>query len=204
MKKLHETYGDLKYEKGFKTGVFVCMAYVALILLIVAIFANPCHAQDKKDTTFLGLKVTPVDKWDQSSSEITEHSLHDKNGWKIAYKKKDSLPVIIDWEKFFYLVEKEPDIKLWVDTCIGKFDLIPITLLVRIQGRPWAFFHDGWEVRKVDSVAYMGFYECSMVGCLVAHPPVQKYRMESPHLLYLDSRKRPIRKEWVVYQTFKR
>lgn len=76
-------------------------------------------------------------------------------------------------------------------------DTIPITLLVRIQGRPWAFFHDGWEVRKVDSIrkqkdmGTLAIYATEVV-------PVYS------HLLYLDSRKRPIRKEWVVYQTFKR
>lgn len=71
-------------------------------------------------------------------------------------------------------------------------DTIPVSLLVRISGRPWAFFHDGWEVIKT-----------------VEHK--QKYRFvngykvyDEIHVGYLDSRKRPIRKEWVVYQTFKR
>lgn len=64
------------------------------------------------------------------------------------------------------------------------YDTIPVSLLVRIQGRPWAFFHDGWEVRRwrMNDFRYLG----------------------GEHVGYLDSRKRPIRKEWVIYQTFKR
>ena len=71
-------------------------------------------------------------------------------------------------------------------------DTIPVTILVRISGRPWAFFHDGWEVRKT-----------------VEHK--QKYRFingykvyDEIHVGYLDSRKRPIRKEWVVYDKYSR
>ena len=77
-----------------------------------------------------------------------------------------------------------------------KTDTVPVTILVRISGKPWAFFHDGWEVRRkmvVGSVLYDYKKEPEYL-------PVYDYS----HLLYLDSRKRPIRKEWVVYQTFKR
>lgn len=80
-------------------------------------------------------------------------------------------------------------ISLFVVLCVkchaqDKTDTIPVTILVRISGRPWAFFHDGWEVRKyrMNDFSYLG----------------------GIHVCYLDSRKRPIRKEWVVYQTFKR
>lgn len=86
-------------------------------------------------------------------------------------------------------------------------DTIPVSLLVRIQGRPWAFFHDGWEVRKVseDPGKYLPMQEpCTIPGCAVYHPLVLRPGKTYSHLLYLDSRKRPIRKEWVVYQTFKR
>lgn len=93
----------------------------------------------------------------------------------------------------------------WILSVI--YDTIPVSLLVRISGRPWAFFHDGWEVRKVtdDPGKYLPMQEpCDIPGCAVYHPFVLRSGKNYSHLLYLDSRKRPIRKEWVVYQTFKR
>lgn len=83
-----------------------------------------------------------------------------------------------------------------------KTDTTPVTILVRIQGRPWAFFHDGWEVRKV--TIHDGMVKADLMY------PTRIYVKEFAgqpiysHLLYLDSRKRPIRKEWVVYQTYSR
>ena len=79
-------------------------------------------------------------------------------------------------------------------------DTIPVSLLVRIQGRPWAFFHDGWEVRKVDTLPIMIVERLEFGKKMISPYPKVNYS----HLLYLDSKKRPIRKEWVVYQTFKR
>lgn len=86
-------------------------------------------------------------------------------------------------------------------------DTIPVSLLVRIKGRPWAFFHDGWEVRKLDEdmgVMVLKNEPCKIIGCTVFHQPEFVPNKIYSHLLYLDSKKRPIRKEWVVYQTFKR
>ncbi len=56
---------------------------------------------------------------------------------------------------------------------------------------PDDFFLMDWTMRQSNSR-----------GQIYIHPDGNYY--ESSHLLYLDSRKRPIRKEWVVYQTFKR
>lgn len=93
-------------------------------------------------------------------------------------------------------------------------DTIPVSLLVRIQGRPWAFFHDGWEVRrKRNAPAYYHQYgdtiklepePCKMIGCAASHFIISRTFPVDEFIGYLDSRKRPIRKEWVVYQTFKR
>lgn len=82
-------------------------------------------------------------------------------------------------------------------------DTIPVTLLVRISGKPWAFFHDGWEVRKVDSAEMKKSVFANAHGYVPSIYVVETVPIYS-HLLYLDSKKRPIRKEWVVYQTFKR
>lgn len=82
-------------------------------------------------------------------------------------------------------------------------DTIPVSLLVRISGKPWAFFHDGWEVRKVDSAEMKKSVFANAHGYVPSIYVVETVPIYS-HLLYLDSKKRPIRKEWVVYQTFKR
>ena len=81
-----------------------------------------------------------------------------------------------------------------------KTDTVPVTILVRIQGRPWAFFHDGWEVRKHSKLPRKEWIE-RPVGIVYVKDGVY---YDEIHVGYLDSKKRPIRKEWVVYQTFKR
>lgn len=148
MKPLHERFGDLKFEKGFKYGFLIGWVLMAILAMVV-LLSSPCHAQDS-DT----IKI-----YEGGTFEPGKHRA-------IFYKSEN--------------------------------DTIPVTLLVRISGRPWAFFHDGWEVRKVAPVdtslnVFEGWYD-----------PDKKIILMASHLLYLDSRKRPIRKEWVVYQTYSR
>ncbi|UXO94106.1 hypothetical protein Pan5_64 [Pseudanabaena phage Pan5] len=82
-------------------------------------------------------------------------------------------------------------------------DTVPVTILVRISGRPWAFFHDGWEVRKVDSIRQQKAMTTNEHGFVPAIYLLETVPIYS-HLLYLDSKKRPIRKEWVVYDKYSR
>lgn len=126
MKPLHEKFGDLKFEKGFKYGFLIGWVLMS-ILAIIILLSSPCNAQDKTDTT-------------------------------------------------------------------------PVTILVRISGKPWAFFHDGWEVVISKEYPKGKWFETDAEKVMFDG---KKY-VTKKHLLYLDSRKRPIRKEWVIYQTFKR
>lgn len=147
--------------------------------------------------------------------------LKDKETVKIKYTIGNSPDYEDGYEQGFKDGKREVWIPLVIYaavTCLSLFfvskcnaqnttDTIPVSLLVRIQGRPWAFFHDGWEVRRVseDAGKYLPMQEpCTIPGCAVYHPWVLRPGKTYSHLLYLDSKKRPIRKEWVIYQTFKR
>lgn len=139
----------------------------------------------------------------------------------VGYKKEDSIPNVLHPELIdsvvyhvknnkYSSIENIRILDSIVETIRHKYDTIPVSLLVRISGRPWAFFHDGWEVRKVTEQA--SFFTpmgpitepCKLIGCAVNHRSNFHAPKAYSHLIYLDSRKRPIRKEWVVYQTFKR
>lgn len=150
------------------------------LIFLIIVSASKCHAQDNKPPV---IKVP-----DYPQYEV-----------KVIARADDG--IYYHYDKGINAFAK--DTSKYKD----NYDTIPVSLLVRISGKPWAFFHDGWEVRKAseDPGKYLPMQEpCTIPGCAVYHPLVLRPRKTYSHLVYLDSRKRPIRKEWVVYQTFKR
>lgn len=84
---------------------------------------------------------------------------------------------------------------------VKELDTIKVTLLCRIEGRPWAFFKDGFEVRESYYYTFK-FRTCTDIGCTVYHLPEDVKEKRYRHLYYLDNNKKRLRKEVIIYQKF--